>query len=71
LVPIHAGFCEKVRVLQWDDHRYYHQCRINQTLHLISATSFLVAYVLMFVNPAASGLVGWLECLRASRSTFF
>ena len=66
-------FVKKVRVLQWDDHRYYHQCRINQTLHLISAISFLVAYVLLFINPAAAGLVGWLVGMvtRQSGHIFF
>ena len=52
-------FWKKIQQLQWDDHRYYHQCRINQTLHLISALSFLVAYALLFVDPAVAGLVGW------------
>jgi hypothetical protein len=53
------SFWKLVHTLQWDDHRYYHQCRINQTLHLISAISFLVAYVLLFISPAAAGIVGW------------
>ena len=66
-------FIAKVRTLQWDDHRYYHQCRINQTLHLISAISFLASYVLLFVNPAAAGLVGWLVGMvtRQSGHIFF
>lgn len=66
-------FVKKIRVLQWDDHRYYHQCRINQTLHLISALSFLSAYVLLFINPAAAGLVGWLVGMvtRQSGHMFF
>lgn len=66
-------FWNKVRQLQWDDHRYYHQCRINQTLHLISAISFLVAYALLFVEPAAAGLVGWLVGMvsRQSGHIFF
>ncbi len=52
-------FFSKVRTLRWDDHRYYHQSRINQTLHLVSAVSFLVAYALLFVDAAAAGIVGW------------
>lgn len=52
-------FWDQVRSLRWDDHRYYHQCRINQTLHLISAISFLVAYALLFIDPAAAAWVGW------------
>ena len=66
-------FWKKVAQLQWDDHRYYHQCRINQTLHLISAFSFLTAYGLLFVNPAAAGFVGWLAGMvtRQSGHIFF
>lgn len=48
-----------LRQQRWDDHRFYHQCRINQSLHLVSALSFLVAYALMFKDPAAAGLLGW------------
>jgi hypothetical protein len=63
----------KIETLRWDDHRYYHQCRINQTLHFISAISFLVAYALLFINPAAAGLVGWLVGMvtRQSGHIFF
>ena len=53
-------FIAKVQTLRWDDHRYYHQSRINQSLHLVSAISFLVAYALLFIDPAKAGLVGWL-----------
>ncbi|MEJ6003998.1 hypothetical protein WG899_00425 [Paucibacter sp. AS339] len=52
-------FHQKIETLRWDDHRYYHQCRINQTLHLISAISFLFAYGLLFIDPAAAGIIGW------------
>jgi hypothetical protein len=66
-------FLNKVHALQWDDHRYYHQCRINQTLHLISALSFLVAYALLFVDPAGAAMVGWLVGMvtRQSGHVFF
>ena len=68
-----AKFMNLVQRLQHDDHRYYHQCRINQTLHLISAVSFLCAYAMLFVNPAASGLIGWLVGMvtRQSGHIFF
>ena len=42
------------------DHRYYHHSRINQSLHFVSASSFLVGYALLFVDPVAAALVGWL-----------
>ena len=66
-------FMDAVRTLRWDDHRYYHQCRINQTLHLVSAISFLVAYALLFIEPAWAGLVGWLVGMvtRQSGHIFF
>ncbi len=53
------AFLKTLREQRWDDHRYYHQSRINQALHLFSALSFLVAYVLLFIEPAWAGLVAW------------
>jgi len=44
---------------RWDDHRYYHHCRINQSLHLVSALSFICAYALLFKDPAAAALLAW------------
>jgi hypothetical protein len=54
------SFFEELKQQRWDDHRYYHHSRINQTLHLLSAFSFLCAYVLVFKNPAAAVLLAWL-----------
>jgi hypothetical protein len=54
------GFLEALRTQRWDDHRFYHHSRINQSLHLVSAVSFLSAYALIFKNPAAAALIGWL-----------
>lgn len=34
-------FLAELKKQRWDDHRYYHHSRINQTLHLGSALSFL------------------------------
>ena len=52
-------FLRALETQRWDDHRYYHHCRINQSLHLLSALSFLVAYVLLFIDPASAALVAW------------
>jgi hypothetical protein len=60
-----SSFLELLRVQRWDDHRYYHHSRINQTLHLISALSFLCAYVLVFKDPAMAALVGWLVAMTS------
>jgi hypothetical protein len=53
------SFLQTIATQRWDDHRYYHQSRINQSLHLVSAASFLCAYALLFFDPATAGLLGW------------
>jgi hypothetical protein len=53
------GFLRALEEQRWDDHRYYHHSRINQSLHVVSAISFLCSYVLLFTSPAAAALVGW------------
>lgn len=64
-------FLRQLKIQRWDDHRYYHHSRINQTLHLISAISFLVAYALLFVDPAAAALVAWLVSMTTRQSGHF
>ena len=66
-----STFFEMLETQRWDDHRYYHQSRINQTLHLISAISFLVAYALLFIDPPAAALVGWLISMATRQSGHF
>ena len=70
-----TAFFKELETQRWDDHRYYHHSRINQSLHLVSALSFLVAYGLLFFDPpmAAAGRLadrhdhqaGWPLLLRA------
>ena len=48
-----SSFLEALEEQRWDDHRFYHHSRINQALHLLSATSFVCAYVLVFKSPVA------------------
>jgi hypothetical protein len=57
------NFLEALKVQRWDDHRYYHHSRINQALHLVSALSFLTAYALIFTDPVAAALIGWLAAM--------
>lgn len=58
---------------RWDDHRYYHHSRINQSLHLFSATCFMTAYAMLFYNATAAALLGWLfaMCSRQIGHFFF
>jgi len=67
------SFVEELRVQRRDDHRLYHQSRINQTLHLLSACCFLGSYVLIVIDPVAAVLIGWLLAmvLRQSGHFFF
>jgi hypothetical protein len=58
-----ASFREALREQRWDDHRYYHHSRINQSLHLVSAISFLCAYVMAYSDPAVAALIGWLVAM--------
>jgi hypothetical protein len=62
---------DTLRTQRFDDYRYYHQSRINQTLHLISAVIFLACYALLFKDPALAGLVGWLAMLTRQTGHFF
>ncbi len=53
------NFFQMLEVQRMDDHRYYHHSRINQSLHLLSAITFVCAYVLMFSDPMMAALLGW------------
>jgi hypothetical protein len=66
-----AGFLAALRTQRWDDHRYYHHSRINQSLHLVSAISFLFSYVMIFKDPAISALAGWLVAMTSRQSGHF
>jgi hypothetical protein len=67
-------FSSVLREQRWDDHRFYHQSRINQTLHFLSATSFTVSFGLLFTGHyAVAALLGWLVgmCSRQAGHFFF
>lgn len=66
-----TSFFEQLAIQRWDDHRYYHHSRINQTLHFISALSFLCAYALLFKDPALAALVGWLVSMTTRQAGHF
>ena len=50
------NFLQELRTQRWDDHRFYHHSRINQSLHFVSAASFLFAYAMLFFDPVLRGL---------------
>lgn len=65
------AFFKALQVQRWDDHRYYHHSRINQSLHFVSALSFICAYVMMFFNPVAAALTGWLVSMTTRQAGHF
>ncbi len=65
------SFPDALRTQRWDDHRYYHHSRINQSLHLVSAISFLFSYVMIFKDPAVSALAGWLVAMTTRQAGHF
>jgi hypothetical protein len=62
---------QALEVQRWDDHRYYHHSRVNQSLHFVSAASFLCAYAMLFFYPVAATLTGWLIAMTARQSGHF
>lgn len=65
------NFWDTLQEQRWDDHRYYHQSRINQTLHFLSAIGFLTAYSLVFSDPAAAAIIGWVWSMGTRQSGHF
>lgn len=61
----------QLHIQRMDDHRYYHHSRINQSLHLLSATSFVVAYALLFADPAKAALLAWLVAMTSRQAGHF
>ena len=64
-------FFEALRTQRFDDHRYYHHSRINQTLHFVSAISFVVAYAFLLIDPVISALIAWLVSMTTRQSGHF
>ena len=66
-----AGFKAQLTAQRWDDHRYYHHCLINQSLHFLSASSFIAAYILLFHDPALASLLGWCVAMTSRQAGHF
>jgi hypothetical protein len=54
-----------------DDHRYYHHSRINQSLHFVSASTFVLAYGLLFTDPALAALLAWCVAMTSRQAGHF
>ena len=65
------GFLQELATQRWDDHRYYHHSRINQSLHLLSAISFVIAYGMLFVDPAMAAILAWCVSMTSRQAGHF
>lgn len=65
------AFLQQLEIQRWDDHRFYHQSRINQSLHFVSAISFVVAYAMLFIDPAMAAIIGWCVSMGTRQSGHF
>ena len=65
------SFRQALQTQRWDDHRYYHHSRINQSLHLVSALSFLASYATVFKSPTAAAMIGWLVAMVSRQAGHF
>src|SRR6201992_635433 len=70
-ITMFKNFLEQLRIQRWDDHRYYHHSRINQSLHFVSAVSFMVGHVMMYFDPMISALIGWLVSMTSRQAGHF
>ena len=65
------SFRQALQTQRWDDHRFYHHSRINQSLHLLSALSFLASYATVFKSPTAAAMIGWLAAMVSRQAGHF
>lgn len=65
------AFLSELARQRWDDHRFYHHSRINQSLHFVSACSFVVAYAMLFVDPAMAAVIAWCFSMVTRQSGHF
>ena len=64
-------FFDELNRQRWDDHRFYHHCRINQSLHLFSACCFVLAYMLLPFEPAWSAIIAWCLSMTSRQAGHF
>jgi hypothetical protein len=66
-----ADLREQLHEQRWDDHRYYHHSLINQSLHFVSAVTFLVAYLIVWTQPALAALLAWGVAMTSRQAGHF
>lgn len=64
-------FGEMLQEQRWDDHRYYHHSLANQSLHMLSACTFVACYALAFWDPALATVIAWLVSMTSRQTGHF
>ena len=66
-----TGFRAQLAEQRWDDHRFYHHSLVNQSLHFVSACTFLTAYLIVFIDPAVASLLAWGVAMTSRQAGHF
>jgi hypothetical protein len=66
-----ATFRETLHQQRWDDHRFYHHCLINQSLHFFSASTFVCCYALLPFDPGIASFIAWTLAMASRQSGHF
>jgi hypothetical protein len=66
-----TGFRAQLAEQRWDDHRYYHHSLVNQSLHFVSACTFIVAYIILWFDPAVASLLAWGVAMTSRQAGHF
>ena len=66
-----TSFADMLQEQRWDDHRYYHHSLVNQSLHMLSACTFVCCYAYAFWDPALATVIGWVVAMVSRQSGHF
>jgi hypothetical protein len=66
-----TGFRAQLAEQRWDDHRYYHHSLVNQCLHFVSACTFVIAYLIVWIDPAVASLLAWGVAMTSRQAGHF
>ena len=66
-----SGFRAQLAEQRWDDHRFYHHSLVNQSLHFVSACTFIVAYLIVWIDPAVASLLAWGVAMTSRQAGHF
>lgn len=66
-----TSFAAMLHEQRWDDHRYYHHSLVNQSLHMLSACTFVGCYVMALWDPALATVIGWVVAMVSRQTGHF